>query len=121
MSELAKKEKGNKKFGTKIQPYLYLLPFAIGVIVFTLYPIANVVLISFKENFNYINKTFTGFGFGNYAYILKDPYFAQAFKNTFSYVFIVIPISTCRYVTKQKAKRIIWWSTTTCCDCSCFN
>lgn len=95
MSELAKKEKGNKKFGAKIQPYLYLLPFAIGVIFFTLYPIANVVLISFKENFNYINKTFTGFGFSNYAYILKDPYFAQAFKNTFFYVFIVIPISTC--------------------------
>ncbi len=95
MSTKVKKKREKFVSNNKIQPWLFLFPFAIGVIVFTLYPIFNVVLISFKENFNYINKTFSGFGIGNYIYIFKDPYFLQAFKNTFSYVFIVIPISTC--------------------------
>lgn len=95
MSEMTKKAKKKLDLGKTVQPYLFLLPFAIGVIVFTLYPIANVVLTSFKENFNYITKTYDGFGLGNYAYIFSDPYFIQAFKNTFSYVFIVIPVSTC--------------------------
>lgn len=79
----------------KAEPFLYLAPFAIGVLLFTLYPIINVFLMSFKENFNFINKDFTGWGLGNYLYIFKDPYFHQAFKNTFFYVFIVIPVSTC--------------------------
>ncbi len=79
----------------KIEPYLYLAPFAIGVLVFTLYPIINVVLLSFKENYNFITKDFASWGIGNYLYVLKDPYFLQAYKNTFMYVFVVIPISTC--------------------------
>ena len=77
----------------KIKPYFYLLPFALGVIIFTLYPIVNVVITSFKENFNYITKSCSGFGMSNYIYVLNDPYFHQAFQNTFLYVFVVIPIS----------------------------
>ena len=89
---------GKKKgldLSKKIEPYLYLAPFAIGVLVFTLYPIINVVLLSFKENYNFITKNFASWGIGNYLYVLKDPYFLQAYKNTFMYVFVVIPISTC--------------------------
>lgn len=89
---------GKKKgldLSKKIEPYLYLAPFAIGVLVFTLYPIINVVLLSFKENYNFITKDFANWGIGNYLYVLKDPYFLQAYKNTFMYVFVVIPISTC--------------------------
>lgn len=90
----AAKKKGIS-LSRKIEPYLYLAPFAIGVLVFTLYPIINVVLLSFKEGYNFITKDFTSWGFGNYLYVLKDPYFLQAYKNTFMYVFVVIPISTC--------------------------
>ena len=89
---------GKKKglaLSKKIEPYLYLAPFAIGVLVFTLYPIINVVLLSFKENYNFITKDFASWGIENYLYVLKDPYFLQAYKNTFMYVFVVIPISTC--------------------------
>ena len=75
--------------------FVYLLPFLIGIVIFTLYPIVNVFLISFKENFNYITKTFSGWGIANYQYIFNDPYFIQALKNTLSYVFVVIPFSTC--------------------------
>lgn len=98
---MSTQDKGKKKpltaalLKAKAEPYLYLAPFAIGVLVFTLYPILNVFLMSFKENFNYITKEFSGWGLGNYIYIFKDPYFAQAFKNTILYVFIVIPVSTC--------------------------
>lgn len=99
MSDVAKKQKKShfswRKFKNKSEWLIYLFPFAIGVIIFTLYPIVNVFMISFKEGFDYISKDFTGWGLGNYLYVLKDPYFIQALKNTFSYVFIVIPVSTC--------------------------
>ncbi len=95
---MSTRTKGKKKglaLTKKIEPYLYLAPFAIGVLVFTLYPIINVVLLSFKENYNFITKDFASWGIGNYLYVLKDTYFLQAYKNTFMYVFVVIPISTC--------------------------
>lgn len=47
--QTADRELGNRSFLSKIEPYLYLLPFAIGIAVFTLYPVINVVLMSFKE------------------------------------------------------------------------
>ncbi len=84
-----------EKLKNKSEWLIYLVPFAVGVIIFTLYPIINVFLTSFKENFNYMTKEFSGWGLGNYTYVLQDPYFHQALKNTFFYVFIVIPISTC--------------------------
>ncbi|MBE6113565.1 MAG: sugar ABC transporter permease [Erysipelotrichaceae bacterium] len=79
----------------KAEWLIYLLPFAFGVVFFTLYPIINVFLTSFKEGFNYITKTYTGWGLGNYVYVMNDPYFIQALKNTLGYVCIVIPVSTC--------------------------
>ena len=42
------------KLKNKSEWLIYLLPFLIGIIIFTLYPIVNVFLISFKENFNYL-------------------------------------------------------------------
>ncbi len=78
-----------------IEPFLYLAPFLIGIIIFTLYPIANVLLMSFKENYKYLTGAYSGFGFDNYRTILSDPYFIQSLTNTFKYVLVVIPISTC--------------------------
>ena len=95
MSTRTNGKKKGLSLAKRIEPYLYLAPFAIGVLVFTLYPIVNVVLLSFKEGYNFITKDFTSWGLGNYLYVLQDPYFLQAYKNTFMYVFIVIPISTC--------------------------
>ena len=78
-----------------LSPYLYLAPFLIGVIVFTLYPMINVFIMSFKENYKYLTGAFSGFGLDNYTTVLSDPYFQQAIINTFKYVLTVIPISTC--------------------------
>ena len=79
----------------RIEPLLYLAPFLIGIIIFTLYPIFNVFFMSFKENYKYLTGEFSGYGLNNFVQILSDPYFIQSLKNTFSYVLIVIPISTC--------------------------
>lgn len=95
MSTKAARKKKSVSFSRKIEPYFYLAPFAIGVLLFTLYPIVNVVLMSFKENYNFMNQSYSGWGLGNYLYVLNDAYFIQAYKNTFMYVFVVIPISTC--------------------------
>ena len=108
IAKIKQQEKRQRLFD-KIKPFGYLAPFAIGVIVFTLYPIINVFMIAFQEDYNYINKTFDGYGLGNFAYIFSDPYFIQALKNTFMYVLIVIPVSLClailiAYLLNQKVK-----------------
>jgi len=76
------------------EPLMYLAPFLFGVIIFTLYPIVNVFLMSFKENFKYLTGSFDGWGIANYQYVLNDQYFHQAMKNTFGYVLVVVPTST---------------------------
>lgn len=80
-----------KKF---LEPFFYLLPFFLGIVVFTFYPILNVFLMSFKENYKMLSGDFTGFGRGNYQTILQDRYFLIGLKNTAIYVFTVVPIST---------------------------
>lgn len=82
------------KFSKKIKPYLYLAPFLFFIIVFTLYPVINVFILSFKENYSYLRGTFDGFNFKNYEYVLTDEKFLQALLNTFLYVLFVVPIST---------------------------
>ncbi|MBQ7488024.1 MAG: sugar ABC transporter permease, partial [Clostridia bacterium] len=85
----------NKSFLAKIEPFLYLLPFLIGLVLFTLYPVINVVLISFKEGYSHLSRNFTEWGVGNYQTVLADPKFTQAIGNTLKYVILVVPISTC--------------------------
>lgn len=79
----------------KIEPWLFLAPFLIFILVFTLYPVINVFIISFKENYSYLKGTYKGFNFENYKYVLTDDKFRSALLNTFLYVLFVIPISTC--------------------------
>lgn len=84
-----------EKFKVKTEWLIYLTPFMLGVIFFTLYPIINVFLIAFKENYVYMTKEFSSWGFANFQAVISDPYFVQALKNTLGYVIVVIPISTC--------------------------
>ena len=83
-----------KPFFERIKPLLYLAPFIVSVTLFTLYPIVNVIRMSFLEGYKYLTGEYTGVGLGNYEKILSDPYFKQAITNTFKYVLIVVPIST---------------------------
>jgi multiple sugar transport system permease protein len=53
-----------------------------------------VFIYSFEEGYNSASQTFFGTGIYNYQYILRDPYFLQAVKNTFILVIITVPVST---------------------------
>ena len=52
------REQGERSLFTKVEPYLYLLPFFLGILVFTLYPVINVVLMSFKEGYSHLTRSF---------------------------------------------------------------
>ena len=79
---------------SKIEPWLYLSPFLIFIIIFTLYPVINVFTISFKENYSYLRGTFKAFNLKNYKYVLTDDKFTSGLKNTALYVLFVVPVST---------------------------
>ena len=74
--------------------WLYLLPAVLFLGVFMVYPLVDVFIYSFEEGYNSASQTFFGVGGYNYSYILHDPYFLQAVKNTFILVIITVPIST---------------------------
>ena len=74
--------------------FLYLLPAFLFLGVFLIYPLIDVFVYSFQENYNFASQTYTGVGLYNYQYVLRDPYFLQALKNTFLLVIITVPLST---------------------------
>ena len=74
--------------------WLYLLPALIFLGAFLVYPLIDVFVYSFEEGYNSASQTSYGVGLYNYSYILRDPYFLQALKNTFLLVMITVPVST---------------------------
>ena len=74
--------------------WLYLLPAFLFLGVFMIYPLIDVFVYSFEEGYNSASQTFFGVGGYNYSYVLHDPYFLQAVKNTFILVIITVPLST---------------------------
>ena len=74
--------------------WLYLLPAFLFLGVFMVYPLIDVFIYSFEEGYNSASQTFYGVGTYNYEFVLHDPYFLQAVKNTFILVAITVPLST---------------------------
>jgi len=71
-------------------PYLFIIPAAIVVSTFVLYPALKAIYLSFT-NFNMISEA--GFvGFANYINVWRDPFFWAALKNTLLYMLIVVPV-----------------------------
>ena len=77
-----------------IKGWLYLLPAILFLGAFMVYPLVDVLIYSFEEGYNSASQTFFGYGAYNYSYVLHDPYFLQALKNTFILVIITVPLST---------------------------
>ena len=77
-----------------LKGWLYLLPAMLFLGVFMVYPLIDVFIYSFEEGYNSASQTFFGVGTYNYDYVLRDPYFLQALKNTFILVAITVPLST---------------------------
>ena len=77
-----------------MKAWLYLLPAILFLGVFMVYPLVDVLIYSFEEGYNSASQSYFGVGAYNYEYILHDPYFLQAVKNTFILVAITVPLST---------------------------
>ena len=93
-----------------VEPLDYLLPFFVGVIVFTLYPMVRVFIMAFQERYK-LTGEFTGWGLGNFNDVLSgvNTKLPQALGNTFIYVLLTVPISVAisillAYLLNQKIK-----------------
>lgn len=80
--------------GNKWKAWLYLLPALLFLGLFMIYPLIDVVIYSFEEGYNSVSQTSYGTGLYNFSYVLHDPFFMQAVKNTFIIVIITVPLST---------------------------
>ncbi|MCD7835499.1 MAG: sugar ABC transporter permease [Lachnospiraceae bacterium] len=80
--------------GSSLKGWLYLLPAILFLGCFMVYPLIDVFVYSFEEGYNSASQTYFGVGLYNYSYVLHDPYFLQAVKNTFILVIITVPLST---------------------------
>ncbi len=89
--------RGGKEIGMEkksLKGWLYILPAFLFLGVFMVYPLVDVFIYSFEENFNFVTQTYTGVGLGNYLYIFKSRYFLQALQNTLILVGVTVPLST---------------------------
>ena len=77
-----------------LKAWLYLLPAILFLGFFMVYPLVDVFVYSFEEGYNSASQSYSGVGLYNYSYVLHDPYFLQALKNTFLLVIITVPLST---------------------------
>lgn len=77
-----------------LKGWLYLLPALLFLGAFMVYPLIDVLIYSIEEGYNFASQAYNGIGLYNYSYVLHDPYFLQALKNTFILVIITVPLST---------------------------
>src|SRR5210317_2239609 len=72
-------------------PYLFLAPAGIVLVFALLYPIGYLTVASFfdwRMGSPFADAVFAGFG--NYAWILKDPNFQESFMVTITFAFAVV-------------------------------
>lgn len=79
---------------TNNKGWLYLIPAILFLGFFMVYPLVDVFIYSFEEGYNFASQSYLGVGGYNYSYVLHDPYFIQALKNTLILVAITVPAST---------------------------
>jgi len=63
-----------------ITPWLFLSPFLVTFAVFTIYPLSQSFVLSFQQTFG--PQSTVNVGFENFRYLLTDPLFWTALKNT---------------------------------------
>ncbi len=71
----------------------FLLPAAVGIILFSILPIAQALRISFFD-YSLLNPEQIPVGFENYDRALKDPVFQVALKNTLWYTILLVVCQT---------------------------
>lgn len=104
--EQSGKIKNTIKGATKLS---YFVPLVVFMCIFKVWPFIQILITSFKENYNFLTKDYSGIGVENYVDVLSDGYFIQAIGNTFLYTVLVvlitnilsIIISWCLYSVKK--------------------
>ncbi len=69
--------------------YLFIAPFFLTFVVFSLYPLGWALQLSFSRWRGFGTMTFVGLE--NYRVMLKDPYIWQALRNTLEFAYILLP------------------------------
>jgi ABC-type sugar transport system permease subunit len=77
----------------RIEPYLYVLPAALFVVAFLLYPMVLTVVRSFTHDDGITAPTFAGLQ--NFTDLFADPHFFASLKNTFVWTIaaVVLPVT----------------------------
>ncbi len=73
----------------KAKPYLFIAPALIIFLVFSIYPIASMIQLSFFE-WDFISPTKLFVGFQNYITLFQDSAFYQTLSNTFVYMILTV-------------------------------
>ena len=85
----------NRKNLLHPRPYLFILPYILVTGVFFMYPFINAAILAFQQTNGPASKIWIGFD--NFRFILSDPIFYKALKNTsifaFFSVFLQLPLS----------------------------
>lgn len=87
------KEKHNLLKSNSIRGLLYLFPALLILIVFKIYPIIKSFSMAFYTDFDYLSGEVYERGLDNFKYVLNDPDFFLALKNTFYFVLGAVPLS----------------------------
>lgn len=77
----------------ELKALLYLLPALLIITVFQIYPILKSLAMSFYTDFDYLTDEVYKRGLDNFQYVLTDPDFYLALKNTFIFVLGAVPLS----------------------------
>lgn len=85
------KKKKFKKFLRNNRGFIYILPWLIGFCIFKLYPFISSFYYSL-HNFNLFKADSVFIGLDNYKSILETKKYITAFKVTFKYAFITVPL-----------------------------
>jgi ABC-type sugar transport system permease subunit len=80
----------SRKFKKHLWSYVFILPMLILFVSFTVYPLLSSVRYTFY-NWNGIGIPQDFVGFKHYISIAQDPFFWNAFKNTFIYAGVLVP------------------------------
>jgi ABC-type sugar transport system permease subunit len=86
---------GKSKARTTLAPYLFIAPYVLLTAVFMLYPLINAAVLAFHQTNGPASRAFVGFA--NFGYLLTDPVFHTALKNTTIFalcsVFVQLPLA----------------------------
>lgn len=90
-SEIRRRTSDVRRFFSSTEPYLYLLPTIIGLLLFSAGSVIATFFISFTRWPIVTSPQWVGLG--NYRAIIHSPLFWQVFRNTLYFVLLAVPLS----------------------------